>query len=251
MLNAYRRLYLGLLRLKAPEYAGAPAEDRFANRGASAGHTRPDPHAVRGANATDLAGIVAIHEKAFSEFFLTRLGSEFLCRYYELVLGYQSGIVLTTEKDGALAGFVCGFMDPPEFYRLMWRNRKTFMLPAMSALTRHPSLSRGMLSGIQRIQSSAAQAQPRSCELASIAVAPDASGNGVGMSLVRAFLDRSWSMNARYVSLTTDADGNDAANALYNNAGFQLARRFLQRKGRWMNEYVIARAADPYAEIHQ
>jgi len=35
------------------------------------------------------------------------------------------------------------------------------------------------------------------------------------------------------------ADGNDAANAFYRDSGFQHTRRFLQRKGRWMNEYVI------------
>ena len=48
-------------------------------------------------------------------------------------------------------------------------------------------------------------------------------------------------MEAQCVYLTTDADGNDAANAFYRDAGFQHTRRFLQRKGRWMNEYVIHR----------
>jgi hypothetical protein len=48
-------------------------------------------------------------------------------------------------------------------------------------------------------------------------------------------------MDAQYVYLTTDADGNESGNALYRSAGFQQTRRFLQRKGRWMNEYVINR----------
>jgi ribosomal protein S18 acetylase RimI-like enzyme len=63
----------------------------------------------------------------------------------------------------------------------------------------------------------------------------------LGKALVRAFLAQAWSMDAQCVYLTTDADGNGQANALYRKAGFQHTRRFLQRKGRWMNEYIIHR----------
>ena len=48
-------------------------------------------------------------------------------------------------------------------------------------------------------------------------------------------------MQAQCVYLTTDADGNESANALYRQVGFQHTDRFLQRKGRWMNEYVMDR----------
>ena len=68
---------------------------------------------------------------------------------------------------------------------------------------------------------------------------PEAGGNGLGKALMGAFLAQARSMDAHCVYLTTDADGNDAANKFYRDAGFQHTRRFLQRKGRWMNEYVI------------
>jgi glycosyltransferase involved in cell wall biosynthesis/ribosomal protein S18 acetylase RimI-like enzyme len=229
MLNAYRDLYVE--RLRCAGVSARPAERRQA--GASS--------VVRPAGAHDLTQIVSIHQKAFSDFFLTRLGPEFLRKYYELVLAYRSGIVLAREKDGALEGFVCGFLNPPEFYRLMWRNKRAFMLPALLAVLRNPSLTGKTLLGIHRVQSSAAQAQPVTCELSSIAVTPEMSGNGVGKSLVRAFLAHSWNMEAECVSLTTDAEDNDAANRLYHEAGFSVVRRFLQRKGRWMNEYMIQR----------
>jgi len=57
--------------------------------------------------------------------------------------------------------------------------------------------------------------------------------------LVGAFLAQARRMDAECVYLTTDADGNDAVNAFYRDVGFKPTRRFLQRKGRWMNEYVI------------
>jgi ribosomal protein S18 acetylase RimI-like enzyme len=196
---------------------------------------------VRKAIVEDLPGIVTIHQKAFSHFFLTRLGSVFLHRYYGLVLNYRTGIVLVSEGRGALNGFACGFVDPAEFYRLMWRNRREFILPALSTLLHHPFLAARVLQGIQRIQTSASRVPVRSCELSSIAVAPEAGGSRLGKTLVQAFLAQAWSMDAQFVYLTTDADGNALANALYRKSGFQQTRRFLQRKGRWMNEYVIDR----------
>ena len=236
MLNSYRQLYLDLVKSKTPRKV------LVLNGHHAPGNTSAHG-AVRKARADDLAGIVAIHQKAFSHFFLTRLGARFLRLYYELVLNYHAGIVLVSEGHGALDGFVCGFVDPAEFYRLMWRNKRLFVLPALSSLARHPSLAAGFLYGVRRIQTSASQGPPRSSELSSIAVAPDASGNGLGKTLVRAFLEQSWSMDAQCVYLTTDAEGNEHANALYRETGFQHARRFLQRKGRWMNEYVIHREA--------
>jgi len=196
---------------------------------------------VRQAAAKDLPGIVTIHQKAFCNFFLTRLGGEFLRRYYALVLDYPAGIVLVSDRCGMLDGFACGFVEPPEFYRLMWRNKGTFMLPALSALMRDPSLAAGLMYGIRRIQTSAHKGPARSCELSSIAVAPEAGGNGLGKALVQAFVEQARSMEAQCVYLTTDADDNEPANALYRQVGFQHTQRFLQRKGRWMNEYVMNR----------
>jgi len=235
MLNSYRQLYFDLLEQKSrPQLSEATGH--YAQFHGLRG-------TVRRARIDDLAGIVTIHQRAFSHFFLTRMGSEFLRLYYEFVLNYRAGIILVSEGRNTLDGFVCGFVDPNEFYRLMWRHKGTFVLPALSALVRHPSMAAKMLYGIQRIQRSASQGPARSCELSSIAVAPEASSNGLGKTLLQAFLAQSWSMDAQCVYLTTDAESNEHANALYRAIGFQHARRFLQRKGRWMNEYVMHREA--------
>jgi ribosomal protein S18 acetylase RimI-like enzyme len=212
---------------------------RYPKEGHAGGIARGLTHVIRQATAEDLPGIVTIHQKAFSNFFLTRLGNEFLRRYYALVLDYGGGVVLVSERCSVLEGFVCGFVEPPEFYRLMWCNKRTFAPPALSALVRHPSLATSMLYGVQWVQSSASKGPARSCELSSIAVAPEAGGNGVGRALVHAFVAWASSMDAQCVYLTTDADDNEPANELYRQVGFQHTQRFLQRKGRWMNKYVI------------
>jgi glycosyltransferase involved in cell wall biosynthesis/ribosomal protein S18 acetylase RimI-like enzyme len=257
MLHAYSELYVELLRAKCP-LAASPAASAEEHS-----HTRADmgtegvtasivtlqdhgqTHIIRRATTEDLNTIVAIHQKAFSDFFLTQLGDDFLRKYYGLVLNYHAGIILVSEgRRRVLDGFACGFLDAPAFYQMLWSTRLQFMAPVLSALLRQPSLVTRVMYGLQRIHSKAADWPQRSCELSSIAVAPEMAGNGFGKGLIQAFLAHAQSMDARWVYLTTDADGNNAANAFYRDAGFQHTRRFLRHKGRWMNEYVIGSLED-------
>src|SRR5215472_15931359 len=78
---------------------------------------------IRAAQASDLEEIVSVHQKAFRESFLTRLGPGFLRRYYSTVLKYRGGICIVKEGAGQLDGFVCGFTDPARFYVTMSRQR--------------------------------------------------------------------------------------------------------------------------------
>jgi glycosyltransferase involved in cell wall biosynthesis/ribosomal protein S18 acetylase RimI-like enzyme len=241
MLNAYRKAYFGLLRVKCPLLMkdSVIPKIRVIQR-------------VRRAERADLPGIVAIHQEAFSHFFLTQLGRVFLHRYYELVLRYRAGILLVTEGSDGLEGFACGFADPEEFYALMRRRRWSFALPVLSALVRRPSLAAQIVRGMQRVELQASKRTAQSCELSSIAVSPKAGGRGVGKTLVKAFLDAAWSWGAHHVTLDTDADDNETANALYQRAGFQFCRRYEKCQGRWMNEYIIHREIDELGDtLHE
>jgi glycosyltransferase involved in cell wall biosynthesis/ribosomal protein S18 acetylase RimI-like enzyme len=277
MLDAYRQLYVGLLHSKCPPIPTSRSRritmpGKLSSEVISRGHfgflvghhrrnlqhvspartvaqfrspqlTTPiagRTNIVRTATEDDLTSIITIHQEAFTNFFLTRLGEDFLRKYYGLVLSYDLGIMLVSEgHESAVEGFACGFLDPPAFYHLMWCAWPTFAPPVLYALVRRPTLITKVLHGIQRIHSPAVQWPDRSCELSSIAVTPQTLGNGFGKELIRAFLAQAHSMDARCVYLTTDAEGNDAVNAFYRNVGFQHTRRFLQHEGRWMNEYVI------------
>lgn len=83
----------------------------YSINGPSLGIAKRQSSLVREATANDLPGIVSIHQRAFSNFFLTRLGGEFVRRYYALVLDYPAGIVLVSESRGILDGFACGFLS--------------------------------------------------------------------------------------------------------------------------------------------
>jgi ribosomal protein S18 acetylase RimI-like enzyme len=72
----------------------------------------------------------------------------------------------------------------------------------------------------------------------------------LGRKLLQAFLEQS--RNTQCVYLTTDAEANESANRLYREIGFQHSRRFLQRRGRWMNEYVFRhKPANEPVEINE
>lgn len=200
---------------------------------------RPPSPGVRKAVLNDLPEVAGIHRRAFSDFFLTQMGSEFLDRYYRLVMRFDGGILLVHDADSAINGFVSGFVDPGRFYRLMWDNRWSFVRPVLGTLMRRPSLAADVIHGVQHIHTTASEWPSNACELSSIAVEPASSGAGVGRALMHAFLLEAAALHARSVYLTTDADNNQHANELYRRTGFQRVRQFLRRKGRWMNEYAM------------
>jgi len=195
----------------------------------------------RQAIAADIPAIVEIHQAAFADAFLTRLGSPFLRKYYQAVLSYDGGILLVSQGQPGLKGFVAGFLRPREFYRGMRQSRWTFVGPTIWALVRDPSLFARVIYNVRRIGKSAPNTLSNRCELSSIAVRPDCSGKGVGTRLANAFLEQAWAKGAQCVYLTTDARANDATNMFYGRLGFQVRKRFEQYHGRLMNEYVIDR----------
>lgn len=199
---------------------------------------------TRHADAGDLPAIARVHGAAFPGFFLTLLGPAFLRAYYAAVLDFDGGCLLVAEQNGRILGLVAGFVDPKRFYRKMARRKAKFFLPALGGAIRHPSI---LLRLAQRVWSviggrrgeEASDHGPASCELSSIAVHPEAGHHGVGKMLVSAFLEVARQRGAIHVYLTTDAQENDAINAFYRRAGFNLARCLDAAGGRPMNEYVF------------
>jgi ribosomal protein S18 acetylase RimI-like enzyme len=193
---------------------------------------------IRPARREDLKDIVAVHETAFPNSFLTQLGRGFLRKYYALVISYRGGILLVKGgRASRVEGFVCGFVNPEGFYGRMSQRKGLFVWPILSALLRRPSLAGRIIHSVQRVKRH--RARTVTCELSSLAVRPELSGRGTGKALVGAFIERAWSLGAQQVALQTDANNSEPANALYRRVGFQLSRRFQRQKGRWMNEYVI------------
>lgn len=196
-------------------------------------------HGYREAVDSDIPDIVQIHQVAFPGFFMTMLGPGFLEGYYRLVFTYPGKVFWVKEDEGRLEGFVAGFLNPGEFYTNLRARRWRFIGPILLRICTHPWLLPRLFASYAQAQRSSQEEEVGVCELSSIAVPPDLGGRGIGKGLVRAFLGATRG-KANLVELTTDAEGNDAVNAFYQNLGFTCVGSYERSKGRRMNKYRLS-----------
>jgi ribosomal protein S18 acetylase RimI-like enzyme len=186
-----------------------------------------------------VAEVVAVHLQSFRGFFLSSLGPRLLRLLYREILKDQRQVAIVAESPfGPVAGFAVGVTDQTGFYsRLARRRWPAFAAACIGRAARSPSIIPRLLRAFNRPSSSKVAAAP--ALLLSIAVRTDHRRCGVGSLLLDGFLSRMRRRRAAAVCLVTDAEANDAANALYQRKGFHIARVYETREGRRMNEYVI------------
>jgi ribosomal protein S18 acetylase RimI-like enzyme len=202
------------------------------------------PVTVRAATLSDLPRIVAIHEAAFTGFFLTLLGRRFLRELYHGFITDSSGICLVCEAELAagqreLAGFVVGTVAPESFFRgLLLRRGARFVMAAVPALVMHPLKVAPRLLHAVRYRGDRPMRVQAAALLSSVGVHPQAARRGIGRTLIDQFCEHAARRGAGQVYLTTDREANEAANTLYERAGFAVADELVRRDGRVMNLYV-------------
>lgn len=194
---------------------------------------------IRAATIRDLLGIVTTHLAAFPGFYLTELGRQFLAKYYTLVLDLPGGILWVAEEKAGIIGFVCGFIDPAEFYTELKHRKFRFLVAALPALVQKPSRAVRLMSNFRRTRDMSREGRPGVAELSSIGVHPEVRRKSVGTELVIAFNQAAQRLGAGIVVLTTDAYHNERVNEFYHKLGFRLMKTFEAQPGRWLNEYTI------------
>lgn len=95
---------------------------------------------IRPATQSDVPAIVAIHQSAFKDFFLTSLGSRFLTTYYSCFIKSGETVTLCAEEDGSLLGFSASTSVSKRFNsRLIKTNALRFSVLAFKMLFTNPS----------------------------------------------------------------------------------------------------------------
>lgn len=193
---------------------------------------------TRSLSASDISSCVDIHIRAFTAFFLTFLGKDFLAVLYRSIEKDVTGLGWIAASDNQILGFVIGSTQPGGLYsRLIRNNCLQFAWAAFPAFLHRPAILPRLLRAFSR---SGEGLPVLNCgTLMSIAVAPEAQGKGVGKVLVREFLIEARKRGLEYVNLTTDARNNDATNAFYLAQGFTLFGSYTTPEGRQMNEYLF------------
>src|SRR5579864_9367245 len=97
---------------------------------------------IRDATVSDVANMVAIHERAFPGFFLTFLGHRFLRRLYAGFVCAAHGQAIVAENGVCMVGYIVGTGSPEKYFRArLWSEGIAFAFAAAPALTRSPARS--------------------------------------------------------------------------------------------------------------
>ena len=180
--------------------------------------------------------IVSLHIRAFPSFFLTQLGRPFLKTLYAAYLNDEGSGIIVAEDHTRIVGFLAYSKDYSRFYReLIKHHLITFALCSIKAAICHPSFIMRLLRAFQKSES--VKREDQYIELSSICVDPKLEGNGIATRLIDFLKSISDFNRYAYINLETDAVNNQKANAFYQKNGFTLARQFVTKEKRIMNEY--------------
>ena len=179
--------------------------------------------------------LARLHQRAFPDFFLSRLGKPFLVQFYLGFIDDPTAVVVVVRDDSHQPqGVAVGTTDAPGFFgRLLRRRLFGFVAASARAVLRHPSTAPRLLKAV--LYRGDVPQGHEGALLSSICVDPALSGRGIGSVLIAGWTMRARDMGAERAFLTTDAEGNDAVNAWYQREGWVVTDQFVAAGGRPMN----------------
>lgn len=181
----------------------------------------PGSAAVRPLAAADLGFAAALHAEALPDGFFVALGPAFLMSYYAAFMNSPHAVALLATVADEPQGVLVGTVDDAGHYRWILRyQRKPLALAALRALVSDPLLgvrflrtrsrryARGALRLLRRRRRGtvATTRVPTTGALTHVAVSQASRENGVGTTLVQAYVDKAYALGSRRLRVATRAD---------------------------------------------
>ena len=193
---------------------------------------------IRLANTGDLQCVVLIHEKAFPDFFLTTLGSEFLKLFYTSVMNHKDGVLLVCENDERVIGFCAGTMLSSGFNKkLIKTNLRTYMMASLKILFTRPMSLVHLMKNMSKEEASQGD-DGQYAELLSIGVDPTVQRSGGGTAMLKALEEEVKARGGKKLSLTTDFNDNEKAIGFYKSLGYETWYDFVTYPNRRMYRLI-------------
>lgn len=190
------------------------------------------------AQGKDIPDIVAIHIKAFPDFFLTTLGESFLKLFYRSVLKSSDGILLIGKTDGETIGFCAGTLLSAGFNtRLIKNNLMGYVGQGIKLLFTHPIRIWHLFKNMTKENASVGD-KGEYAELLSIGVDPEKQGGGVGKEILVALEEEVSRRGGVKLSLTTDYNDNEKTIGFYHSLGYREWYDFVTYPNRRMYRLV-------------
>ena len=180
--------------------------------------------------------IVAIHLDSFTGFFLSFMGRGFLYHMYQSYCRHDPSHLLVAEEEGQPVGFLAYSSDFSGLYKYMIKTKLVpFAWYSLGAFIRRPAAFFHIIKAF--LKPGEAKRPEAYVELSSIGVKKNMQNKGAGSALILELKNRFDFTKYAYITLETDADNNEGANAFYVRNGFALTRTYATDEGRKMNEY--------------
>lgn len=181
---------------------------------------------IRPVGRDEILQVVAIHEQAFKDFFLTRLGPRFLQTYYMSLLQNPNGLLLGVYEQDRLVAFAASTTRSAGFHSgLIKDNVIAFGKIGCWLLFTRPAALIRLLRNLTK--KSSVDDMGEYAELLSIGVAVDRQGFGYGKKLLLATEKMCRQMKCSELSLTTDALDNATALSFYEKQGYKVLSDFI------------------------
>ncbi len=191
---------------------------------------------IKELSINDVEAVAKLHQKAFSNFFLTKLGNNFLVKFYESILDNSDLINIGLFDNELLIGFAVGSKHSKSFYKnILKGNFIKLGFSAILTLISNPTYIVRLLTSFTSISKSNVEFIDYSV-LLSICVDPNCASKGYGKILLMEF-EKTAFKYSNIITLTTDTDDNDYVKAFYVKNEYELHHSFYQGK-RKMNYYI-------------
>lgn len=193
---------------------------------------------IKRAQEKDIPEIVAIHVKAFPDFFLTTLGEGFLKLYYYSVLKSNDGVLIIGHVEGETTGFCAGTMLSAGFnMRLIKDNLISYSVQGIKLLFTHPVSIWHLFKNMTKENADVGD-KGEYAELLSIGVDPTKQGGGVGKKMLLALEEEVAQRGGTKLSLTTDYKNNEKAVGFYHSLGYNEWYDFVTYPNRRMYRMI-------------
>ena len=192
----------------------------------------------RNANPNDFKVLAAIHQQAFSGFFLTSLGIKFLETYYKSSLEDDRSIaVCVIDEAGIIQGFATGSIQAAGYHRrLFQKNIFRFLSAALRSALHNPSV---LVRLAKNLDKNPSKTDDRNyAELLSIAILPRLKGSGTGKALLELFEEEVTKRGGHKIALTTDFENNERVIAFYRKCGYEIFYHFVTYPNRHMYKMI-------------
>jgi Acetyltransferases len=193
---------------------------------------------IREALKTDIERIVAVHNTAFKDFFLTSLGNRFLALYYRSVLNNPRGILLVSVNEDGIIGFCAGTLLSAGFNSsLVKSNFSAYAIETAKLIFTNPVSLWHLFKNFSKEDSNVGD-KGEYAELLSIGVDPNVQRSGAGKAMLLALEEEVKKRGGKQLSLTTDFYENEKAIGFYHSLGYKKWYDFVTYPNRRMYRLI-------------